>query len=309
MPYYNQVDDSPKAFILWKNSDHESIGGINFKNIFIEWGKGKDNIIRIRKLHYPKEFYNIVEVMKIADKTVNCPYCKVGDKLTPIPTSEFDKYLNSNDGVNNNMGILDKLKLDSPNQMLESALGGSDKILGSLGMSPAVASDITTTVVPQFVAKIPQALTGYIGSTLGRKVVDGAIGIAGLIALFKYQKALPSKLHDAGLSFFGNFLSNIANTDKGQVFSMNNDLEKLKNSISFGDGKGVMDAFIDPQGLEKLRNQLKIPTTFALPKMNFGKFNLGKKLEPAKVTQLPNAQKMVPSGSTSPLIPFRFNKV
>lgn len=83
---YNAIEETPGAWVLWKNFT-PSAGTVPFKGILIDWTQNPlTGRLQIRNITYPKKDYTRADVEQLGDKTFNCPYCREGKELVPLPT-------------------------------------------------------------------------------------------------------------------------------------------------------------------------------------------------------------------------------
>jgi hypothetical protein len=91
MPTYNEIEEHPQSFVLWKNPDLPVAGTLPFKDIIIEWGQDGTKV-KIRRILYPKHSYDRAAVEKIAEATLHCPFCTEGKTPTTLTSEGLGEY-------------------------------------------------------------------------------------------------------------------------------------------------------------------------------------------------------------------------
>lgn len=232
----DQIETISDGFILYKNKSDKPIEAFKFKDVTIEWGLSPDNILRIRSLTYPNSEYSLEDIKEISKETVNCPHCKKGH-----PIKFFKRELvNKDQGqlVRKNMAynMLQNIKLPEIN--LDSITSYADQVLGDR---------ISKATLPQVYAQIVKAGTSLTGSNLGKKLLNGGIGLIGLLTTYFMgdQLNLTDRLEDEINIMSGNLLASIMDVSPEAGFGIDQDLQKLKTALQFGDPNAVLNAFFD----------------------------------------------------------------
>lgn len=324
MPSYNQIGKEAKNIILWKNADSEPISMMPFKDMQIEWGLLPGGNIRVRRFIYPDSDYNIIDVMKIARKTEECPFCVKGHYISDITKTGDREILNTQGVDNKNMfkfaGMQGLAPVAIP-KSLDEAASQSVKTLTGLGVDNKLATMMVDNLSPQLLAKLPQFLLNYGGSNLGRLIGNGIIGIGGMVGLWQgWFGPLSSRSENGLANFFANFIAELGDTRKGQSFDIQGDIETIKNAISFGDAGQLMNALVDPEWQSKLQADFSLPNldfgnlgSFNLPQLPMlsGLASFGNNLAPSKTTPTPNVSKMLPPAPAAKTftVPFKFNTI
>lgn len=93
MPAYNEIEDQGNYFFLWKNPDLPATDTepMAFKDLFVEWGQDGPKV-KIRRLIYPKDTYTRADIERVAQSTLNCPFCKDGRIATEIGGTGLESY-------------------------------------------------------------------------------------------------------------------------------------------------------------------------------------------------------------------------
>lgn len=239
----DQIETTSDGFILYKNKTDKSLEAFKFKDVTIEWGLSPTNVIRIRSLQYPKDEYSLTDVEDISKETVDCPHCKVGH-----PIKFFKRELvNKDQGhlvKNMAMNFFQSLKLPEIN--LDSITSFADQLMGE---------KLSMAVLPQTYAQGIKGLTSMTGSNLGKKLLNGLLGLAGLLTTYYGgdQLGLTNRLEDEINIMSANLLNSVLDVNPEAGFGIDQDLQKLKAALQFGDTNSLMNAFFDP-------SQFKLPS-------------------------------------------------
>ncbi len=92
---YNEIEETSDQITLWKNPALPAIGVLPFKGVQVEWGQDGNPLkplLKIRRILYPKAEYDRSSVEKIAEQTVNCPFCVEGRPLEEVSPTTMAKY-------------------------------------------------------------------------------------------------------------------------------------------------------------------------------------------------------------------------
>lgn len=79
----NEIEETEKFFVLWKNAHLPAVGIVPFKDIYIEWAQDGTRV-KIRRLVYPKAEYDRAAVERIARATAECPFCREGKQVMDL---------------------------------------------------------------------------------------------------------------------------------------------------------------------------------------------------------------------------------
>jgi hypothetical protein len=233
----DQIETTSDGFILYKNKTDKPIETFKFKDVTIEWGLSPSDVLRIRSLHYPNTEYSLDDVKEISKETVDCLHCKTGH-----PIKFFKRELvNKDQGqlVRKNMAfnLLQGLKL--PDMNIDSITSYADQVLGE---------KISTALLPQTYAQAVKMATSLTGSNLGKKALNGAIGLGGLLLTYFMgdQLGITNRMEDEINIMAANLLNSILDVNPEAGFGIDQDLQKLKAALQFGDPNALMNAFYDP---------------------------------------------------------------
>ena len=120
------ITEDAKYWHLWKNADDPRLDSFEFKKVQVEWGMSPENLVRIRRLSYPKSEWSKKDVEMKAIESADCPHCKVGHKLeeeNPTLFSDPTKtFIDNSCGDGEFLGEIVIRKMERSGCSLEKAL-------------------------------------------------------------------------------------------------------------------------------------------------------------------------------------------
>ena len=211
---YNYIEDIGSGWVLWKNYNLQPVGSFIIKNALIEFGHDpRYNKVKIRRMGYSKGEYSEADIKRIAERTKECAFCKIGKPLQNINlnNNELINYINTNYTnyeVKNMVTMTDWLdQLTKMPELNKNVVPQLFSRLLNLGISIAIPNDIVR----------------YLGVNL-------AGGLTGLILNEFFMEN--GRFKDELRIFFGNFLSSaIPNLD---IEKIGRDFQELFSFARYG---------------------------------------------------------------------------
>ncbi len=250
---YNYIDETPENYILYKNANLLPIDEMFFKGIWIEWAfDPNDNKVKIRKMVYPKLHYDRVDIENIAEKTIDCPFCRTGFQINENNISQLEKnYIKSTSSSNseyqkNNNGSIDFMQ-DIKNAF--SNFKGITQFLDPLtskisSRSGVPADQISQILGGELIAALLEIPVDMFTTALGRKLIKGAVGavLVGLSVGGVFKGRPSAEVMEIGT----HWLAEVLDPDKGIMDQLSFDIQNLKDAFSFGDPLKAASAFFTP---------------------------------------------------------------
>jgi len=246
----NKIVEYTTRYEIYKNPDLPSAGMVPFKDIFIEWGRDGDRI-KIRRLIYPKAFYNERDVERVWQATTNCPFCVEGKTLINPRSEGLLKYVNNRKKQQKTGSTMQKIK-----NWLKSETG--------------------LVYWPEGLAQAMGNLFDLSGSVITSKFGQGLVGLIGTIVVEGTDLIKSPMTKKAAREFFSHFLTKPLDPSPQDLNRLAIELDSLRRGIQFRSPREILSAFARPPeeikgAFDNFMRALGIePGKFAFPQFSFG---------------------------------------